>query len=180
MVRRIARNPTPTDLAQKIIMEAAAKLQGLREIADTDEFRAVANACESASPGSGTPTFEIGYDKKWSFQVYLSDLQAWEDDKKLMTVLRALEAVDPDETQVKDFPDSNNRDHYYKWKYEGEFTIDVRVYAYLSKTAPGACRRIQVGTKMVETPIYRNECAAPEAEAGDAKLPPPILQIEAL
>lgn len=178
-MRRIARNPTPTDLAHKIILEAAAKLQGLREIADTDEFRAIANACESASSGSGTPSFSIDYDKRWSFSVYLSDLHDWEEPR-LETILRALEAADPDKTRIKDYPDANNKDHRYTWEYEGDFTIQVNVCAYLAANAPGACRRIQVGTKMVEQPIYRNECAAPEAEAADAKLPAPVLNLENL
>lgn len=175
--KRIGREPSPTDLGFKLIAEAAASLAGLRDLADTDEFRTIANAIASVNVYDAEPTFNLG-SKRWEFSSYQSGLQSW-DELKLVTLLVALKGLDPDEEGLKEYPDSNNKDWEFTWKFEGDFSIRVQIMAYLSSTAPGACRRIQIGTKMVEQPIYRNECAPDFTDVSGA-LPAPVLNLEVL
>ena len=176
--KRIGREPSPTDLGYKIIQEAVEVLAGLRDIADTDEFRTIANALASISVYDGTPAFDLA-SKRWSFSTYMTGLQDWQDTR-LFDLLTVLKGLDPDAEEHKDYPDSNNKDWLLDWKYEGEFSIRVNVCAYLDAKSPGACRRVKVGTKWVEQDVYRNECAPPAELAPDEALPAPIIQIEAL
>lgn len=175
-IKRIGREPSPTDLGYKLIDAQIKRLIALRELADTDEFRGVANAIAATDAyEAANPRINTGDNPSWAFSTYPSGLQDWRDEKLVMLVT-ALTALDPDSIEPRDYPDSNNKDWTFEWKFEDGYSIRVHVYAYLSANAPGACRRIQIGTKMVEQPIYRNECA-PVFEDHD-KLPPPVIAID--
>lgn len=179
-MKRLNREKTPTDLGYEMIDDHIAKLTKLREVANTDEFRAIANILESAERGCGKPGISIaswtGDRSSWNFSVYLSGLNSFADVLPLVSNVTALEA---DEYEVKEYPDTNNNDYKWVFKYEHEVDIRVTVCAYLDKSAPGACRRIQVGTELKEVPIYKNVCA-PDLTDVSGELPPPILNLEAL
>lgn len=175
-MKRIGREPSPTDLGYKIIDDEIKNLMALRELADTDEFRAVANILAAKSTYDATPTHG---DKSWNFSCYFSGLTSW-SDVTLTNIAGDLAKLGPDESSMKEYPNENNNDYIFQWKFEDEYVIEVRLVAYLSANAPGACRRIQIGTKMVEQPIYRNECAPPAELVPDAALPAPVLNLEVL
>lgn len=177
-MKRLNREITPTDLGYKKIDEITAKLAALREVANTDEFRAIANLLESDHAGNGTPDIDTyGYDK-WTFSAWLSSLGSY-SDPRVIALKDALTNLDPDECQDFKYENANNWDFHYIFKFEKDVQIKVTLNCYLDANSPHACRKIQVGTEMKEVPVYKNVCSAID-EAAAGELPAPVLNLENL
>jgi len=171
-MKRIGKEPTPTDLGLKMLNERIAALTELKTLCDTDEFRAIATILHQHG-GEWFSTPSIG-DKEFYWNPYLTGLERWHDPK-LTTLLDALINLEPDEQDMKEFKESYNRDYKLVWKFEDGYSLRVSICAY-EKSDTAECRKIQVGTKMVEQPIYRYDCVAPEGNSGE--LPPPVIKLD--
>lgn len=175
-MRRIGKILDARDLGLQIINEQMKHLLKMREVANTDEFLAIANEMEAISrnghsAGGGTPC--LG-DKVFTFSYYMSGLERWTDERYTGAVF-ALKQLLPDEEKMNEFKDMYNRDHVFTWEFEDDYKIMAYLYCY-EKSDTAECRKVQVGVKMVEQPIYRYDCVVPEGNAGE--LPAPILSLE--
>lgn len=176
-MKRLNRDKTPTDLGYKKIDEITAKLAALREVANTDEFRAIANAMESFR-GNGTPGIDNYSWDKWEFSAYVSGLHSFQD-KEVIDLKEIISALDPDDEVTNEYKDSNNVDVIYTFKFEKDVMIKVTLNLYLSSSSPLACRKVQVGTEMKEVPVYKSVCSADLSDVS-GELPAPVLQLEKL
>lgn len=176
--RRIGKVRDARDLGLKLIDDRLRQLAKLQEVARTDEFLAIANLMEQisvncGSSGGGTPS--LG-EQHFEFSVYLSSLDRWTDERYTGAVF-SLGQLEPDDSSMNEYKDAYNRDHYFTWKFEEGYEIRAKLYCY-EKKETSECRRVQVGVKMVEQPIYKYDCVVPEGSAGE--LPPPVLNLEVL
>ena len=170
-MKRVGREPSPTDMGLKMLNERIKALEELKTLCDTDEFRSIANLVEQHSTGYGTPDI---VDKGFKWSPYMSQLNRWTDER-LCLFVDAMTALSPDKQEMKESKDYFNRDYIFTWEFEDDHSLVVALYAY-EKSETSECRKIQVGTKMVEQAIYRYDCVAPEGNSGE--LPAPILAID--
>lgn len=177
-----ARTPMLLDLAKR-----ARKLAITERLASTPEYLALANVCHGINSyvDTASPDMDNYGEPCLRFYVYLSDLNRWTDPRYTQAV-GDIQSACPFLTPArKDSEDKDrlNRDHKWEWSFEtGDVDypvakITVTLNAYESAET-AECRRVQVGTRTIEEPIYRYDCVAPEGSAGE--LPAPVLNIEAL
>lgn len=169
---RLVRELTPTDLAYQLIEARIARLNQIKELADTDLFRQLANFAFGANEHSKP---QIG-DNEWQFHVYLSGLDSFKDPK-LTDLLSNIFLLDPDEEKENDFASLHNKDYRFAWKFQDNLQIQFTIGAYVRQDSEG-CKRVLVKTEMVERPIYRMDCSPDVELVEPAKLVAPLVEIE--
>lgn len=178
MARRVKRNPGPGDLALAQLAEKQATLiaqiAALRTVVVTPEFHAVANIIASRFSPTDASSPSYG-DTTVSYWLYRSGYVRWEDPA-LLALIKDFEAIDPDHSTLKENRDYFSRDYEWEWHFAGDLKITVHLTAYENKDT-SECRRVQVGTKVVETPVYKYDCVIPE---GTTPLPPPTIDTDLL
>jgi hypothetical protein len=173
--KRLPRDPRPGDLAMELIDKRVENLNKIRSILVTDEYNAIANGIFAVDKSSAqNPSIEGDY-LRVTFHVYMSGLNRWEDPR-MIDFINAMTAIRPDEMNLSENKDYHNRDYKFTWKFQGGLSIEVNLNAYEDK-ATSECRRVQVGTKTVEQPVYRYDCVTPADQVLD-KLPAPVLAID--
>lgn len=172
-MKRITREKDARDLALGVVEAQIQQLEKLRELAMTDEMLGIANAIFKAMASDHCATPSLG-DKCFQFNVYMTGLNRW-TDPKLTDLLDDLRALGPNDQSIKEFRDSHNNDYHFCWRFQDDYCVLVTVMAY-ENAATSECRRVQVGVKMVEQPVYRYDCVVPEGNGGE--LPKPILALE--
>lgn len=177
-----ARTPMLLDLAKR-----AERLAITERLASSPEYVQVANAAHAINSYTETasPNMDNYGEPRLSFFLYLSNLNRW-DDPKYLDAINALETACPRLVpERKDTEDKDRlyRSHKWTWAFEtgnaempvAHITVSLDAYED-AKTAE--CRRVQVGTRTIEEPIYRYDCVAPEGTAGE--LPAPVIALEGL
>jgi hypothetical protein len=165
-VRR--RAPRPSDIPLKAIAARIAQLNALKTLAVTQEFNDIANTIAShVSAYQAEPS--LG-DESLSFYTYQSDLHTFQDPKHTAYVA-ALNALGADDYTAKPVKDSFTINYTWTWNFGESLYIRVTLSASESE-GTSACRKVQVGTKMIEQPIYSYDCAVDE---GTTPLPPPVI-----
>lgn len=181
MARRVKKNPSPGDLALKRIADqeaaALASFALLRTLVVTPEFNGISNliashfsVSDASEPTLGTA--EIG------FYLYRSNLNRW-TDPRLTDFVAAIEALEPDASKMTENKDYFSRDYNWSWGFDRGLKLQVHLSAYENKDT-SECRRVQIGTKTVEQPVYRYDCVVPEGTAGDLPPPAPVLDHSAI
>lgn len=173
--KRIARDPRPGDLAMEIIDKRIENLNLCRSILVTDEYNAIANIIFAYDKSAAQHPSIDGESTRVSFNVYLSGLKRWEDPR-LVDFCNAMKRIAYDDIEMSENKDYYNRDYKWTWKFKGGLRLEVSLNAYEDKDT-SECRRVQVGTKTVEQPIYRYDCVVPAGEVSD-KLPAPVLALD--
>ena len=175
-----ARTPMLMDLAKR-----QRALAILERLASMPLYCDVANAAHSINTYTETASVGTDYEPSLTFYLYLSQLNRWTDDRYVQALALVEEAMAyhaPQRTD-KEFPDSHNRSHRFAVTLPtGDadmptVRLEVVLDCYENKET-AECRRVQVGTRMVEEPIYRMDCVAPEGHAGE--LPAPVLALDGL
>jgi len=168
-VRR--RAPRPCDPTLDKIQHRIAQLNLLKTLAVTQEYNDIANAIvtHTGSPYQADPSLN---DTSLSFYTYMSELQTFADPKYTIFV-GAMTALSPDETApMKENKASFSRDHRWTWNFGNDLYITVQLNAAESE-GTSSCRKVQVGTKTIEQPIYSYDCAM-EAEPSGL-IPAPVI-----
>lgn len=169
-MKRLGKEPSPTDLGLKMLNDRIKVLEELKSLCNTDEFRDIANTVHQFCPGYAEPF--IG-EKCFYWDPYLVNLNRW-TDPRLVDFQTMLNSLSPDDQEVKEYPESYNKDFILTWKFENDFQLQVRIRAY-EKSETAECRKVQIGTKMVEQPIYRYDCVTPEGNSGELPPPAPVI-----
>lgn len=174
--RRVSKDPKPSDLALALIEKRIVELNRLRSIVVTDEYNQLANLVFPHSEHAAANPEMDGQYARVTFNVYLSGLTRW-TDPKLTSLLDAIQKMDPDHCELSENKDYYNKDYTYDWKFQDGLTLRLRINAYENKDTSDY-RKVQVGVKTVEQPVYRVEEVI-DAEDATRKLSAPTLAIEA-
>jgi hypothetical protein len=173
-----ARTPMLLELGARI-----EKLAILERLASTPAYLALANIAHGINSYTETASVNAEYSEPaLTFYLYQSNLQRWSDPKYAQAINDIQFAIAKHEPERKDTENKDNlhRAHVWTWSFETgnpfypEALIKVQLDAYESKDT-AECRRVQVGTKTIEEPIYRYDCVAPEGNAGELPAPTPVI-----
>ncbi len=182
--QRIGQEP---DARTPMLLELAQRMQRmaiLERLASSPAYLKLANVAHAVNSYTSTASINDSYEPSLAFYLYQNNLNRWTDAKYVGT-MDAIQNALPMMPERKDTErlESLNRSHTWTWSFEtGDSehpvaTLKIHLDAYeCAETAE--CRKIQVGTKLVETPIYKYDCVAPEGNAG--ALPAPVLELENL
>ena len=155
--------------ALKVIQEHEFDLVKLREVANSDKFNKITEAILKHYSNFASPDI-LG--KLIYFHIYASDLDHYE-----IELVDDLRSLNPSTENVEEFLQYNNKDYFFVWEFEKDYKIKVCVATYLKSESPEYCRKVKVGTRMVEEGIYTLECAPP-VEIDPSDLPSPTIKID--
>lgn len=173
---RRVKTQQPSDLGMALLNKQISELQALRAIVLTNEYNDIANAVFPVSEyTAANPSFSGEY-KYISWGLHMSELCRF-TDPKLTAVIDAMEAIHPDESKMKEYTQSFNRDYSWTWKFEDGYELRVSLSAYESKETSDYVR-VQTGTRTKEEPVFEVVAVTDAAEVS-AKLGAPVLQIGA-
>jgi len=176
-----ARTPMLVELAQR-----AARIAILERLASSPAYLTLANIAHGINTYTETASINADWQEpSLAFYLYLGDLNRWSDPRYAQAVNDIENALSKLVPERKDTESRENlsRSHKWEWRFEtGDATYPVAILrvtldAYENKDT-AECRRVQVGTKTIEQPIYRYDCVTPEGNAGE--LPPPVIDAGAL
>ncbi len=183
--QRIGAAPNASVPMLAELAKQAKAIALLERLASMPLYVELANVAHGINSYFETASVGTAYEPSLSFYLYLSQLNRWTDPKYVQAINDVQNAVAAFDYARKDteHKDSHNRGH--KWTIQiptGDETfptvrLEVSLDCYENKET-SECRRIQVGTRMVEEPIYRTDCVAPEAHSGE--LPAPVIALEGL
>ena len=169
------REARPSDQALELVDNRIAALEKLKTVIVTNEYNAIANAIFAVDRSTAQhPSLDAEYSRV-AFHVYMSGLKRWEDPK-MIDFINSMTAIRPDAMDMSENKDYFSRDYKFTWKFRGGLSIEVNLNAYEDKET-SECRRVQIGTKTVEQPVYRYDCVVPAGEVND-KLPAPVLALD--
>lgn len=180
--QRIGEAPNASIPMLAALAQRVARLAILERVASTPAYVAIANAAHSVN--SYVETASVYADDcgepGLSFYVYQSNLNRWTDPQYL-DALALFGALAGSDYEVKENKDNLHRMHKWTWQFETgnpevpTAYIRVQLDSYESKET-AECRRVQVGTRTIEEPIYKYDCVAPEGNSGE--LPAPVLALD--
>jgi hypothetical protein len=169
--------PMLAELAQRI-----ERLQILERLASSPLYVAVANAAHAINSYSQTASINAEYDAPaLTWYCYQSDLKRWDDPRYLDALASFGKLPGEAAYSVKENKDNLHRVHKWEWSFqtgnESNPVAIIRVQLDAYESAETAeCRKVQVGTRTIEEPIYRYDCVAPEGNAGE--LPAPVIALD--
>jgi hypothetical protein len=177
--QRVKRDPRPSDLAQAQINERIAQYDALRPVVNTDEFNQIANLIANLFGEYEAKAFSLSPEyKQVSFYTYKSNFTRW-TDLNYLAITSAFDQLDPDGSAMTESRDRHTHEHTYKWDFENGFSIKVQFSASENKDT-SECRQVQIGTRVVEEPIYKYDCVMEMPTSGDLPPPAPLIDVKAI